>query len=135
MQKYIEIFEEYSNKENAFCIKVERDFDVQPKKFHGGKYLNFFVKIFLEVDESASVKSPYLLEDISFVKYKLDKTYKQRVRISENPLNKFEIKVWTYGYYSIQAKVFPKYGASFLIQGFVSFPVSDEEKSVNASVS
>jgi len=129
---YSQKFEEFSKKENSFLLKVERDASVLPKKFPNHRYLSFFIRIFIDYIDNSSMENKYLLEDISFVKYELDPSYRDSNRLAENPQNNFEIRVWTYGYYPIQATIFPKYGSSYILKGNVFFPVSAKEREENS---
>jgi len=131
MAKFLESYEEFETKSNAFVIKVDRDRNVAPKKFEQSKYLNFYVRIYIDIENSFSSKSPYQLDDISFVKYELHPSYLEPIRTSSDRRNNFELKVWTYGFFPIKAIIYLKLGTSLTINGNVEFPVSEEEKKIN----
>lgn len=129
MQQFLKSYEEFETKSNAFVIKVERDWKVPAKKFEKSKYLNFYVRIYIDVDNlsSSSSQKIYQLDDISFVKYELHRSYLEPIRTSSDRRNNFELKVWAYGFYPIKATIYLKWGTSFTITGNVKFKVSDEE--------
>jgi hypothetical protein len=119
------------SKTNPFIIKTERVSDIEPKQFTLGGKFSFYIRIFLDVNSRYIGNNPLILDDIDLVKYHLHSSYKQNVRISENKLNNFEIKVWSYGYYRMFATIYPKVGDIRVIEGFVEFPVTPEEKERN----
>ncbi len=131
MPEFLKSYEEFETKSNAFTIKVERDPTVKPEKFRTSKYLNFYVRIYIDVENSFSSRSSFQLEDISFVKYELHSSYKEPVRTSSNRQNNFELKVWTYGFYPVKAIIYLRMGTSVTVTGNVQFPVTDEEKRKN----
>ncbi|MBK0403009.1 hypothetical protein I5M27_08420 [Adhaeribacter sp. BT258] len=130
--QFIKKYEEFSKKQNAFIIRVERDFTVKPKTFPGGKYLNYYIRIFIDIDSSvfsqisgstSNIQNIINLGDIKKVIYHLHKSYHEPIRVAQNADNKFEIKVWSYGFYPIKATLFLKYGHSIELHGEVKFPV------------
>lgn len=128
MAQFIESFQQFTKKENAFVIKIDR-LNQEPKLFENSKYYNFYVRIFVDIDPNWTRKNNiYTLDDINFVKYELHPTYKQAIRISEDRSKNFEIKVWTYGFYPIRATLFLKLAQTLDIRGEVRFPVSPEER-------
>ena len=127
-------YENLETKSNAFIIKVERDKNVEPKNFDRSKYLNYYVRIYIDIDPSAlsRLQNAYYFDDISFVKYELHPSYVEPIRTSSDQRNNFELKVWSYGFYPIKATIYLKTGNSLTIPGEVKFEVSDEEKKRNA---
>lgn len=131
MTQFLKSYEEFETKSNAFVIKVERDRNVESKKFADSKYLNFYVRIYIDIDTSYSTKNPYQLDDVSFVKYELHSSYSDPIRTSSDRRNNFELKVWAYGFYPIKSIIYLRMGTSLAITGNVEFSVSDEEKRIN----
>lgn len=133
MEPFLNSFQNYQAKSSAFVIKVERDPNVAPRKFGEGKYLNFYVRIYLALDSSlmSSQRPFYNFDDVSLVKYELDPSYHDPVRSSSERRNDFELKVWTYGFYPIKATIYFKMGQPITIMGNVQFEVTDEEKRIN----
>jgi hypothetical protein len=139
--QFLKTYEEFTRKREAFVLRVERDYSVMPKHFPDSKFLSFYVRIFLDVDTSISASQRmsalptppqyYTLDDVKLVKYELHPSYYERTRVAENPVNNFEAKVWTYGFYPIQALVLLKFGQTIIVKGNVEFPVSPEEKAMN----
>lgn len=128
--EFLKTYQEFATKQNAFVIKVERDRNVEARKFANSKYLNFYIRIYIDV-ENSSARNIYTLDDVSFVKYELHPSYKEPVRVASDRQNNFELKVWTYGFYPIKATVYLKYGGSVNVRGNVEFPDSPKEKETN----
>ena len=126
MEKFIKTFEEFSKKENAFIVKSERIIP-EGKKFENSKFLNFYIRIYIDINLNQFSSKSYSLQDVNLVKYYLDPSYKDPIRISEDRNNNFDVKVWTYGFYKIKAIIYLKLGQQIEIEGFVKFPVNDEE--------
>jgi len=102
------------------------------KEFPGSKYLNFYVRIYIDIDpEIAAKNNVYNYDDINFVKYELHPSYKDRFRISEAKANQFEIKIWTYGFFEIKASIYMKLAQSLELTGMVKFNVFPAEKARN----
>lgn len=135
MNTFLESYQNHQTKSNAFVLKVERDTSVMPRKFEDGKYLNFYVRIYLALDPTlVFTQSPfYSFDDVSLVKYELDPSYYDSIRSSSERGRDFEIKVWTYGYYPIKATIYFKMGKPVTIYGNVKFEVTDEERKKNKS--
>ena len=133
MQQFLKSYDEFETKSNAFIIKVERERNIEPKKFESSKYLNFYVRMYIDIDTSflRSSQIPYQLDDISFVKYELHKSYREPIRTSSDMRNNFELRVWTYGFYPVKATIYLKMGSSFSISGNVKFEVTEDEKKRN----
>src|ERR1700748_2000445 len=108
--RLVQIFEEFGQKENGFVVKVERDNTVSAKKFPNSEYLNFFIRIYLDLDQNLSPDNRYAFDDISFVIYELPNSYKESRRMARDFTNKFEVKLWAPGYFKIVAIIYPKYG-------------------------
>jgi hypothetical protein len=131
MQKFISSIEEFQTKSNAFVIKVERIPNIQPKRFEKSKYLNFYIRIFIDIDNTSTSKNIYLMNDISFVRYELDPSYVDPIRISKDRTKNFELKVWTYGFYRVKATIYLNLGSPIDVYGEVKFDVTEEEKKMN----
>lgn len=129
--QFIKSYEEFSKKESAFVLRVERLMNIEPKHFGDGKYLNFYIRIFIDIEKSTYSSNIYQLQDVSFVQYELHPSYRQPIRISEDFEHNFELKVWTYGFYPIKATVYLKLGPPITLLGNVEFPVTDKEKEQN----
>lgn len=133
MQQFIRQYNEFETKTNAFILKVERDSMVAPRKFEKSKFLNFYVRIFIDINPAllSNFQNSYTLDDISFVKYELHPSYLEPIRTSSDNRNNFELKVWTYGFYPIKATIYLKMGSPLLLNGEVKFEVTDEERKIN----
>lgn len=130
-QQFIKSYEEFAKKTNAFVIRTDRVRN-EPKEFPNSKYLNFYVRVYIDIDpEIAAKNTVYNYEDINFVKYELHPSYKDRYRVSEDRANKFEIKIWTYGFFDIKASIYMKLAQSLELTGMVKFTVLPEEKTRN----
>lgn len=82
----------------TFEIKSELVPDVKGQRFRKGGRLYRNVRIYLEaVDDD--------LDAIDSVQYELHPSFRQRIRVSENRAENFEIRIWTYGYFKIRAKL------------------------------
>jgi hypothetical protein len=94
------------------------------------KIYYIYVRIFVKDDTPNA--GPAGLDNIECVIYKLDPSFKKnRLRRSEKRDSNFEIKIWTYGWFSISATVIPKSGPPFEIYGYVQFDPTDEERDAN----
>jgi hypothetical protein len=125
---FLKTYSEFHHKRNAFIINVERVPNVQAKVFTGGKKLNYYLRIYISVDENIHREDAYSLEDVTLVKYKLHPSYKEPIRLSENRLKNFEIFIWTWGFYQMKATIYLKYGNSVEVTGRVSFEITADEK-------
>lgn len=96
-----------------FKIKSELVKGVEGKRFREGGRLHRNVRIYLEADP------PDALKDIDSVQYELHPTFRDRVRVSDDSTNQFEIKIWTYGYFKVRAKLIRKDGSPQYVDGFV----------------
>ena len=114
-------------KENGFIIKTERDYTVEPKVFPGNNFKSFFLRVYLDINPALEHFEIYTMADVDLVRYQLHRSYKDPVRISNDFTTNFEIKIWAYGYYAIQAAVYPKIGPILTVNGFVRFSVTAED--------
>lgn len=95
-------------------IISERISGVSGRRFREGGRLHRNVRIYLEARDSG-------LDNIDHVEYELHPTFRQRIRSSNNRRGKFEITIWTWGYFSIQARLFMKDGSVKLVDGYVEW--------------
>jgi len=126
----IKSFDYLNKRQNVFVLKTERIADVEPKLFKDGKYWNYYIRIYLDVERDAVNQDIYDLSDVSFVRYQLHHSYKQPVRIAESKENNFQLLVWTYGFYQLKATVFLKLSSPLTVLGQVYFSVSEHDKEV-----
>ena len=56
---------------------------------------------------------------IDLVQYELHPSFKNRIRVSDKRSEKFDIKIWTYGYFIVKAKLLFFDGTTDIISGFV----------------
>jgi transcription initiation factor IIF auxiliary subunit len=96
-----------------FKIKSELVPKVEGKRFREDGRLHRYVRIYLEA------VPPEALKEIESVQYELHPTFRERTRLSANSASQFDIKIWTYGYFNIRAKVFMKNGPPLDVAGFV----------------
>ena len=87
----------------------------EPKTFREGGRPHQNVRIYLEADESTD------LEQIEMVRYELYPTFRERLRVSNDPTKQFEIRIWTYGYFQILAGLYMQDGARQEIKGMVKW--------------
>ncbi|HMI04637.1 MAG TPA: pYEATS domain-containing protein [Pedobacter sp.] len=126
---FIDTYEEFKRKQNNFVIKVERDQFIPPKRFKNGKHLNYYIRIYIAYGEG-EYSNAYQLSDITLVKYELHSSYRERFRTSDSRASGFDIKVWSYGYYPIQATIYLRLGDPLKINGMVQFPVTEAERNM-----
>ena len=84
----------------------------ETKHFREGGRPHYNVKISLEADE---------LDQVDSVEYELHETFKNRHRIGRDRTNKFEIRIWSWGYFNARAKVIKNQGAPEAIQGLIKW--------------
>lgn len=102
-----------------YKIESEWDKSVEPKQFtEGGKY-HYYVRIYLE----ASAEE---LDNVQLVKYTLHESFVDPIRVSENRSANFEIKIWTYGYFDINALLFKSDGTTEGVPGYVRWEIPAE---------
>ena len=87
----------------------------EPKQFRAGGKLHHRVRIYLEATEDDA------LEDIRSVQYELHPTFRERIQFSDDALNQFELRIWTYGYFTIRATLVKNDGSTEDIKGFVKW--------------
>lgn len=95
-------------------IKSERISGVPGRRFREGGRLHRNVRIYLEAGDN-------VLDKIRHVEYELHPTFRQRIRRSEDRRGNFEITIWTWGYFSIQARLFMKDNSVQLVDGYVEW--------------
>jgi len=98
-----------------FKIRSNEISGVDPIRFRAGGKLHHRVRIYLEATENDS------LEDIRSVQYELHPTFRERIRFSDDAVNQFELRIWTYGYFTIQATLIKDDGSTEAIKGFVKW--------------
>jgi len=119
---------DYLRKRNPFTVKAERVSDVKAE--HYGKLYYFYVRIFLNPTVTSG-GDMLTLDDIDFVTYRLDPTFKEPVRTSRTRQQAFEIKLWTFGYFKIKATIYTRWGQSFDLNERLDWYVNQEERSAN----
>lgn len=130
--QFIKSYQDFAKKQPAFVIRTERIADTPPKRFKDGKLLHFYIRVFIDVEESARGNSAfYQLSDVKLVKYELHPSYYEPNRISEDPANAFEIRIWAYGFFDIKSVVLLQMGQSLDLRGYVRWPVTAEEIASN----
>jgi transcription initiation factor IIF auxiliary subunit len=98
-----------------FEIKSEAVAKVIPKVFKKGGRKHRYVRIYLETEDNNDYRN------VEIVQYELHPTFKNRLRLSNKHNEKFEIKIWTYGYFNIKAKILYIDGSTEIISGFVKW--------------
>lgn len=102
--------------EMQYSVRSELVRGVEPKKFTTGGQFHYYIRIFVE-------GSPEALDQIELVKYKLHHTFRDPHRVSTNRAANFEIKIWTYGYFDVQALIVTKDGLSIPTSGSVQWKI------------
>jgi hypothetical protein len=102
--------------EMQYSVKSDLMSGVEPKKFTTDGQFHYYIRIFIEA-------APAALDQIEFVKYTLHPTFRDRNRVSTNRATNFDIKIWTYGYFDVQALIVTKDGQSIPISGFVQWTI------------
>ena len=100
---------------SEFEIKSERIKGIEPKRFREGGRPHYNVRIFVEADEEEA------LDSIEKVQYELHPTFRNRTRVSSDRRRKFEVRIWTYGYFDIKATLMFKDAPPRDIDGYVSW--------------
>ncbi len=85
------------------------------KKFRTKGRVHHNIRIYLATDNQSE------LDDIDAVKYELHPSFKERIRLAENRSNNFEVRIWSYGYFRVNAKIFLKSGNITSVEGFVKW--------------
>jgi len=93
--------------EEKYQLVAKRNLSFKPIKYRiDGK--NHF-QIFLSI-KSANFDPK--LEKVAFVQYELHKSFKDRIRVSKNPNNNFEIEIKTWGTFIVKVSIQLKNGDS-----------------------
>lgn len=100
-----------------FQLKVERVEGVPMKVFKANGRKNFYVRLFIDSNE------PSDLDHIDLVIYELHPTFRKPKRMSKEKNNGFEIKIWTWGYFPVNAQVFMKNGDVRPVSGYVKYDI------------
>lgn len=98
-----------------FKIRSNEISGVEPKRFRAGGKLHHRVRIYLEATDDDS------LEEIRSVQYELHPTFRERIRFSDDAVNQFELRIWTYGYFPMRATLLKNNGTTEDIKGFVEW--------------
>ena len=98
-----------------FSIKSEIVPHSEPKRFTEGGRLFRNVRIYLAVENESD------LDKVQSVQYELHPTFRQRYQVSVDRRTNFEIRIWTYGFFNIQAKVSLNDGTVKTVTGFVKW--------------
>lgn len=93
----------------------------KPQRFREGGRLHRNVRIYLHSDDESE------LDKIVSVQYVLHPTFKNRYRNSDNRTRNFEIRIWTYGYFKIEAQLTLRDGSTETIYGFVRWAPLNRE--------
>ena len=104
--------------DTEYQIRTELVENVQPKRFNEGGRYHYYIRIFIEASQSA-------LDAVEFVKYKLHPTFRECFRVSFDRARSFELKLWTYGYFDIQASLVMREGHTIEISGYVEWRVPE----------
>lgn len=98
-----------------YKIKSNEVGGVEPKRFRKGGKLHHYVRIYLEATDGD------FLNSIKLVQYELHPTFREPIRVAHDSRTQFEIKIWTYGYFGIDATIVMENGSTQNIQGFVKW--------------
>ncbi|UCC53633.1 MAG: hypothetical protein JSV68_06590 [Anaerolineaceae bacterium] len=96
-----------------YQIKSTKVSGVEPRIFRRGGKSHYKVRIYLEPTDEDSLSS------IKSVQYKLHSSFREPFRVSDDFRNKFEIKIWTWGYFEIEATLIMTNGTTELVEGYV----------------
>jgi transcription initiation factor IIF auxiliary subunit len=100
-----------------YLINSKEVSGVEPRVFReGGKWHH---RVRINIITTDTDNDP--LDGIRSVQYELHPSFRQRIWVATDIINKFEIKIWTYGYFRIQATLLMIDGASQIISGFVKW--------------
>ena len=97
----------------AFKINSETVPRSEPKRFTEGGRLFWNVKIYLTTDNKDD------LDSVESVQYELHPTFRQRYQVATDRAANFEVRIWTYGFFNIRAKISFTNGTIETISGFV----------------
>ncbi|MEN8178111.1 MAG: pYEATS domain-containing protein [Pseudomonadota bacterium] len=101
----------------SYYIRSVEEVSVTPKRFRPNGRLHHYVRIYIEPD----IHDKESFENIELVQYELHPTFKERIQMSSNKTSNFDIKIWTYGYFKIQAKIQFRDGKVEMVDGFVNW--------------
>jgi transcription initiation factor IIF auxiliary subunit len=99
----------------SYEIKGTKVSGVEPRQFRPGGKLHYKVRIYLEPTDNDS------LSDIRSVQYKLHPTFREQFRVSDDSRNNFEIQIWTWGYFMIEATIIMTNGSTELVENYVDW--------------
>ena len=100
-----------------FSIKSERVKNVKPKR--SGKNIMFLVRVYIDAFDK------YDLHDVRYVIYELHPSFQKPKVISNNLNSNFDIEIWTWGFFDINAQVVMKEGYVQNVSGYVKYYVQD----------
>ncbi len=98
-----------------FEIKIKKVEGVNSKKFRTQGKDHYYICIYIDS------KNPQDLNQIELVQYELHSSFKKRIRIADNLQDNFALKIWTYGFFPIKAKIICIDGTSYNVGGYVSW--------------
>ena len=99
----------------AIRINSEQVKGSTPIHFRKGGHPHFKVRICLASDDASE------LDQVAFVKYELHPSFKDRYRSTSDRSSGFEIKIRTYGYFEISARLTKADGEESTVKGEVEF--------------
>lgn len=99
----------------SYEIKGTKVSGVEPRQFRQGGKLHYKVRIYLEPTDEDS------LNTVRSVQYKLHPTFREQYRVSDDFRNKFEIKIWTWGYFEIEATIIMTDGSTEIVGNYVKW--------------
>jgi len=98
-----------------FTVVSERVANVPAKVFRENGRRNYYVRLFLRSRE------PSDLDNVKFVLYELHPTFMDPKRISEDRRSDFELRIWTWGFFNVNCKVFLKDGSTRALNHFIQY--------------
>lgn len=98
-----------------YRIECELVRGARPKRFRKGGRQHRNVRIYLAADGSAE------MDDVRWVRYELHPTFREPLRTSDSRSDDFEIRIWSYGYFKVQATVMLADGNTERASGFVKW--------------
>lgn len=106
----------------SIAIQSEVVSGSKPKRFRENGRLHYNVRIFLSATNDSE------LDNIVNVQYELHPTFKERIRVADNRLDNFEIRIWSYGFFVIRAKIFSKSGSKDIVEGYIKWGISHQSE-------
>ena len=100
-----------------YQLRVERVEGVDGKVFKENRRKNFYVRLYIEGQDPSS------LNKIDFVIYELHPTFRKPKRMAKEKSNNFEIRIWTWGFFPVNAQIFMKNGDIRPVSGYVKYNV------------